>query len=116
MKKRAVNNKELNRYYNKTWSNAQKVMAQQIDEEMNKSNPFEHAEVDKTVDQIVEDLQPQIFDTIFQMINDEMAKRYVFDSSEYLTEAGLELFEDEWFEFYHENHGRIMHKLIQNLK
>ena len=79
-------------------------------------NPFEHAEVDKTVDQIVEDLQPQIFDTIFQLINDEMTKRYVFDSSEYLTEAGLELFEDEWFEFYHENHGKIMHKLLQNLK
>ncbi len=80
------------------------------------SNPFEHEEVDKTVDQIVEDLQPQIFDAIFQMINDEMTKRYVFDSSEYLTEAGLELFEDEWFEFYHENHGKIMHKLLQNLK
>ena len=80
------------------------------------SNPFEHEEVDKTVDQIVEDLQPQIFDTIFQLICDEMNKRYVFDSSEYLTEAGLELFEDEWFEFYHENHGKIMHKLLQNLK
>lgn len=80
------------------------------------TNPFEHEEVDKTVDQIVEDLQPQIFDTIFQMINDEMTKRYVFDSSEYLTESGLELFEDEWFEFYHENHGKIMHKLLQNLK
>lgn len=79
-------------------------------------NPFEHEEVDKTVNQIVEDLQPQIFDAIFQMINDEMAKRYVFDSSEYLTEAGLELFEDEWFEFYHENHGKIMYKLLQNLK
>ena len=79
-------------------------------------NPFEYEEVDKTVDQIVEDLQPKIFDTIFQIINDEMTKRYVFDSSEYLTEAGLELFEDEWFEFYHENHGRIMHKLLQNLK
>ena len=79
-------------------------------------NPFEHEEVDKTVDQIVKDLQPQIFDTIFEMINVEMGKRYVFDSSEYLTEAGLELFEDEWFEFYHENHGRIMHKLLQNLK
>ena len=80
------------------------------------SNPFEHEEVDKTVDQIVEDLQPQIFDTIFQMINDEMSKKYVFNSAEYLTEAGLELFEDEWFEFYHENHGRIMYKLLQNLK
>ena len=84
--------------------------------EVMSKNPFEHEEVDKTVDQIVEDLQPQIFDTIFQMINDEMTQRYVFDSSEYLTEAGLELFEDEWFEFYHENHGKIMHKLIQNLK
>ena len=79
-------------------------------------NPFEHEEVDKTVDQIVEDLQPQLFDSIFEMINVEMGKRYVFDSSEYLTEAGLELFEDEWFEFYHENHGKIMHKLLQNLK
>ncbi len=68
-------------------------------------NPFEHEEVDKTVDQIVEDLQPEIFDAIFQMINDEMSMKYVFNSAEYLTEAGLELFEDEWFEFYHENHG-----------
>ena len=79
-------------------------------------NPFEHEEVDKTINQIVENLQPVIYDTIFELINVEMSKRYVFDSSEYLTEAGLELFEDEWFEFYHENHGRIMHKLLQNLK
>ncbi len=79
-------------------------------------NPFEHSEVDKTVDQIVEDLKPHLFDTIFQMICDEMNDKYVFDSSEYLTEAGLELFEDEWFEFYHENHGKIMYKLLQNLK
>ena len=83
---------------------------------MHFKNPFEHEEVDKTVDEIVEDLQPEVFDAIFQMINNEMTKRYVFDSSEYLTEAGLELFEDEWFEFYHENHGRIMHKLLKNLK
>ncbi len=79
-------------------------------------NPFEHSEVEKTVDQIVEDLQPEIFDTIFQMICDEMSMKYVFNSAEYLTEAGLELFEDEWFEFYHENHGKIMHKLLKNLK
>ena len=79
-------------------------------------NPFEHEEVDKTVDQIVEDLQPVIYDTIFELINNEMGTRYIFDSSEYLTEAGLQLFEDEWFEFYHENHGKIMHKLLQNLK
>ena len=79
-------------------------------------NPFEHEEVDKTVDQIVENLQPVIYDTIFELICSEMGTRYVFDSSEYLTESGLELFEDEWFEFYHENHGKIMHKLLKNLK
>ena len=103
-------------------STAEVMLEDQVKKANNKnpnvttSNPFEHEEVDKTVDQIVEDLQPQIFDAIFQMINDEMTTRYVFDSSEYLTEAGLELFEDEWFEFYHENHGKIMHKLLQNLK
>ena len=80
------------------------------------SNPFEHEEVDKTVDQIVENLDGHMYDLIFQAVCDEMNKHYVFDSSEYLTEAGLELFEDEWFEFYHENHGKIMHKLLQNLK
>ena len=79
------------------------------------SNPFEHEEVDKTVDQIIEDLQPQVFDAIFQMINDEMTKRYVFDSSEYLTEAGLELFEDEWFEFFHNHHGDIVYEVMNNI-
>lgn len=90
-------------------------VAKQKVEETNKS-PFDHDEVQKTVEQIVEDLQPHLFDTIFQMICDEMNEKYVFDSSEYLTEAGLELFEDEWFEFYHEQHGKIMYKLLQNLK
>ena len=79
-------------------------------------NPFEHSEVEKTVDNIVEKLDGNMYDLIFQAVCDEMEKHYVFDSSEYLTEAGLELFEDEWFEFYHENHGRIIHKLLQNLK
>ena len=79
-------------------------------------NPFEHSEVEKTVETIIEKLDGHIYDLIFQAVCDEMNKHYVFDSSEYLTEAGLELFEDEWFEFYHENHGKIMHKLLQNLK
>jgi hypothetical protein len=79
-------------------------------------NPFEHSEVEKTVETIIEELDGHIYDLIFQAVCDEMNKHYVFDSSEYLTEAGLELFEDEWFEFYHENHGKIIHKLIQKLK
>lgn len=79
-------------------------------------NPFSHADVDKTVETIVEKLDGHIYDLIFQAVCDEMNDHYVFDSTEYLTEAGLELFEDEWFEFYHENHGEIMRKLLQNLK
>ena len=80
------------------------------------SNPFEHEEIDKTVDQIVETLQPEIFDAIFEAVNTEMGNNFLFQSENYLTEAGEELFEDEWFEFYHEQHGKIMHKLLQNLK
>ena len=79
-------------------------------------NPFSHAQVDDTVKVIVENLKSEMYDIIFQAVCDEMNKHYVFDSTEYLTEAGLELFEDEWFEFYHENHGKIIHKLLQNLK
>jgi hypothetical protein len=79
-------------------------------------NPFEHEEVDKAIETIVEMLQPEIFDAIFQAVNDEMSHNFLFQSDNYLTEAGLELFEDEWFEFYHEQHGKIMHKLLQNLK
>ena len=79
-------------------------------------NPFEHSEVEKTVETIIEDLDGHIYDLIFQAVCDEMNQHHVFDSSEYLTEAGLELFEDEWFEFYHENHGKIIHKLIQKIK
>ena len=80
------------------------------------SNPFEHEEVDQAVNQIVETLQPEIFDAIFEAINNEMSHNFLFQADNYLTEAGEELFEDQWFEFYHENHGRIMHKLLQNLK
>ena len=90
-----------------------KVALEEIKES---KNPFEHSEVDKTVETIVEKLDGNMYDLIFQAVCDEMEKHCVFDSSEYLTEAGLELFEDEWFEFYHENHGKIIHKLLQNLK
>ena len=79
-------------------------------------NPFEHEEVDKAIETIVETLQPEIFDAIFEAVNTEMGNNFLFQSDNYLTEAGIELFEDEWFEFYHEQHGKIMHKLLQNLK
>ena len=79
-------------------------------------NLFDHDHVADLVDKIADKLQSEIFDVIFQAVNDEMGKYYTFQDTNYLTEAGLELFEDEWFEFYHESHGKIMHKLLQNLK
>ena len=79
-------------------------------------NPFDHDNVADLVDKIADKLQYEVFDIIFQAVNDEMSNYYTFQDTNYLTEAGLELFEDEWFEFYHENHGKIMHKLLQNLK
>ena len=45
---------------------------------------------------------------IFEMVNEEMSKNYLFQSSKYLTEAGYDEFEDEWFEFYHKHHGDIV--------
>ena len=29
--------------------------------------------------------------------------------------AGYEMFEDEWFEFYHEHHGDILYQVMQNI-
>ena len=79
-------------------------------------NPFSHADVDDTVKVIVENLKNEMYDVIFQAVCNEMNQHHVFNSSEYLTEAGLELFEDEWFEFYHENHGKIIHEVIKDLQ
>jgi len=79
-------------------------------------NPFSHSNVDLDVEIIVENLKNEIYDLIFQAVCDEMNQFPTFDSSEYLTEAGLELFEDEWFEFYHEHHGNIVNEVIKDLK
>ena len=82
-------------------------------------NPFNHSDVDLDVEIIVENLKRgknSIYDLIFQAVCDEMNQFPTFDSSKYLTEEGLELFEDEWFEFYHEHHGNIIHQVINDLK
>ena len=50
-------------------------------------------------------------DVLFEMVCKEMGDNYMFQSRNYLTEAGYELFEDEWFEFYHEHHGDILYRV-----
>ena len=90
-----------------------KVMAQQIEEEMNPSkytkDDIEHA---KTA--IAEKILKHFDDTLFEMICDEMGRRYVFQHENYLTEAGYDVFEDEWFEFFHEHHGDILGAIMKN--
>jgi hypothetical protein len=64
---------------------------------------------------IVEKIIKHFNDTLFEIVCEEMSNNYLFSSDNYLTEAGYDLFEDEWFEFYHEHHGDIMHQVMQNI-
>jgi len=76
-----------------------------------KMNTVEEAKIE-IVDTVTEYFQ----DKLFEMICEEMSNRFVFQSQNYLTEAGYEMFEDEWFEFYHEHHGEILYKVMKNIQ
>ena len=71
--------------------------------------------VEVAVDKIVKSLHHQMYDIIFEAVNEEMRKISVFQEDNYLTEAGMNVFEDEWFEFYHDHHGNIMHQLMNKI-
>lgn len=74
-------------------------------------DPVEEAKIE-IVDKVTKHFQ----DMLFEMICEEMSNRFVFQSGNYLTEAGFELFEEEFFEFYHEHHGEILHKVMKNIQ
>ena len=78
------------------------IMAQQIEEEC----PLDPLEETKNL--IIDKITKHLDDVIFEMVCEEMGKNYLFQSDNYLTEAGYDIFEDEWFEFYHEHHGDIL--------
>tara|TARA_R100001509_G_scaffold17516_2_gene8798 strand:+ start:645 stop:1034 length:390 start_codon:yes stop_codon:yes gene_type:complete len=67
-------------------------------------------------DLIVNNLQDQFYDIIFQAVADEMSKNYMFRQNNYLTEAGEELFEDAWHEWYREQHSDILYRVLQTLE
>ena len=67
-------------------------------------------------DLIVNKLQDQFYDIIFQAVADEMSKNYMFRQNNYLTEAGEELFEDAWHEWYREQHSDILYRVLQTLE
>ena len=109
-KKRTMN--ELRQTKEYKLDPVQQVLAQQIDEELEEC-PLDPLEEAKNL--IVDKITKHFDDMLFEMVNEEMGNHYVFDSQNYLTEAGYEQFEDEWFEFYHEHHGDILYQVMQNI-
>ena len=83
-------------------------------EQMNPSKYTEN-DLEQARCSIVEKITKQFDDTLFEMVCEEMSKNYLFQSENYLTEAGYDIFEDEWFEFYHEHHGEILFQVINNI-
>jgi len=85
--------------------------------ENRKMNPSKYTENDleQAKCSIVEKITKQFDDTLFEWVCEEMSKNYLFQSQNYLTEAGFDIFEDEWFEFYHEHHGDILYQIRQTV-
>ena len=98
--KEVVEKDNLNKYLESESSN--------YDKQECPLDPIEEAKI-----LIVNKITKHLADVLFEMVSEEMGKHYVFQSQNYLTEAGYEQFEDEWFEFYHEHHGDILYEVMQ---
>ena len=71
-------------------------------------------DIETTKELIINKLGKQYYDIIFQAVCDEMARHEVFQMETYFTPQGEYEFEDQWFEFFHEHHGDIIHAVINN--
>ena len=92
-------------------ANKSEKMKQNI--ETMKECPLDPVEEAKIL--IVDKITKHFDDVLFEMVNEEMEKNDVFQSRNYLTDAGYDMFEDEWFEFYHDHHGDIIYEVMQNI-
>ena len=117
-KSRTLNEIRQSKEYQQAKSTKEAIANQQAINRSLQTKEVYNTEVDpdEAINEIVDSLNTHLFDIIFQTVNDEMHKYTVFQEQTYLTDEGMDMFEDEWFEFYHDNHGKIMHKLLQNLK
>jgi hypothetical protein len=113
--KQLAEKEHLNKVHNKLWGEDYKDEDQEATKQMAEINrqeceldPLEEAKI-----LIVDKITKHFHDVLFEMVCEEMGKHYVFQSQNYLTEAGYEQFEDEWFEFYHEHHGDILYEVMQ---
>ena len=75
---------------------------------------YTEIDIDTTKELIVSNLSNEMYDTIFQAVNDEMAKHEVFQEETYFTPQGIEYFNEAWFEFYHDHFGEIMHDIFKS--
>ena len=114
----------LNKVHNKLWGEdytekdlqegIKEMVDKQIDPEMNPSK-YTKDELEQAKELIVNKITHHFHDVMFEMVNEEMNKSYVFQSEQYLTQAGYDEFEEAWFEFYHEHHGDILYQVMKNI-
>ena len=113
-KKRTINEiRQTKEYYTGNTKHQDQEVAKQIAEIDRQECPLDPVEEAKIL--IVDKITKHFQDVMFEMINEEMNNHYVFQSQNYLTEAGYEIFEDEWFQFYHEHHGDVLYEVMQNI-
>jgi hypothetical protein len=79
--------------------------------EEEKPKGYTEIDIDTTKELIVKHLSNELYDTIFQAVNDEMAKHEVFQEETYFTPQGIEEFNEAWYEFYHNHFGDIMNSI-----
>ena len=79
------------------------------------STPEPKDDIKATKALIVNTIQDDMFDMIFQAVCEEMNNYYVFQQDNYFTEAGEDQFEEVWFEFYHEHHGDILSAVLKHI-
>jgi hypothetical protein len=108
-KERTINEIRQTKEYYTGNDPVKQIMAQQIEEEC----PLDPLEETKNL--IIDKITKHLDDVIFEMVCEEMGKTYMFQSQNYLTEAGYDEFEDTWFEFYHEHHGDILYQVMKNI-
>ena len=113
-KKRTINEiRQTKGYYTGNTKHQDQEAAKQMAEIDRQECPLDPIEEAKIL--IVEKIVKHLDDIIFEKVCEEMGKNYVFQSQNYLTEAGYDIFEDEWFEFYHEHHGDILASIHNKL-
>jgi hypoxanthine phosphoribosyltransferase len=113
-KQRTINEiRQTKEYYTGNSNNQDQEAAKQMAEIDNQECPLDPVEEAKIL--IVDKITKHFHDVMFEMVNEEMGKNYLFQSQNYLTDAGYDQFEDEWFEFYHEHHGDILYEVMQNI-